>query len=82
MFMAPWLSDGLLVFDVNKIFVIVQPRPSSLEDPYRLAPALPDPPYIDELRDMATDVREGTKRLEATLVSETAQAIGDKCFTC
>lgn len=47
-------------------------------DPYHLAPALPDPPDMDELRDLATDVREGSKELEATLAPETAQAIGDK----
>lgn len=48
------------------------------EDKYQLSPALPDAEDMDDLRGLATDVRDGSLALEATLAPATAKAIGAK----
>ena len=52
--------------------------PEQWIDAYGLAPALPEPSDMDELRDLAAEVAIRSRELEATLAPETAQAIGDK----
>lgn len=52
--------------------------PEQWTDAYGLAPALPEPSDMDELRDLAAEVAIRSRELEATLAPETAQAIGDK----
>lgn len=47
-------------------------------DRHGLAPALPEPSDMDDLRDLAAEVAIRSRELEATLAPETAQAIGDK----
>lgn len=51
--------------------------PQPWTDPYGLAPALPEPAHMDELRDLAGDLASSSRELEATLAPETAQALGE-----